>query len=224
MRPVPVSVPAEGGELTYPEFVSDSFPGTFTGGPTPVFAFVPWSSGTEPTWTIDRRGRQAKVPPAFPEIRGGALSPDGRYVLLARGALDQRGELGIVDLTDGSIRRPLYTDDVLTTRSSDHAVWSPDSRHVVVDTTRGPVTLDLFAGPERRPPDEENRAIPADVCDRFSADDPTVLMAGWLDADTLLGVGRPGRAAAAASTCSSVTSVGPSGRAAQPGRPGSRPG
>lgn len=164
MRPAPATVPAEGASLTYPEFVSELFPGTYRGGPVPVFGFVTApQETTSRVYAIDRGGLLSAVRGTSPLSGGGVLAPDGLHLLV---------EDGIVDLAVGSLIRPMATDEVARGRTSSEGVWAPDSQHVLVDTANGPAVLDLFANVVVAP----------------AAEDRTVLPAGWRDAATLLGV------------------------------------
>lgn len=164
MRPAPPTVPAEGASLTYPEFVSELFPGAYRGGLVPLFGFVTAPQETTSwVYAIDRGGLLSVVPGASPLVGGGALAPDGLHLLV---------EDGIVDLTDGSLIRPIANDEVIRARTGSGGVWAPDSQHVLVDTVDGPAVLDLFANVAVAP----------------FAEDRAVLPAGWRDATTLLGV------------------------------------
>lgn len=175
---VPAAVPSQGGTLTYPEVVSDLAVGFHPVSDQPVFGLV----GTVPEeqWSlagavvIERRGLLVTLgtSPARGDqvVLSGdgtvpALAPDGRRVLT---------EEGIVDLTDGSLTRPMAGDPVIRARVGSRSVWSPDSRHVLIDTADGPAVLDAYANAVLTP----------------TASDRGVTAAGWRAAGTLLGVRR----------------------------------
>jgi hypothetical protein len=175
----PATVPAKGGALTYPEVVSDLSLQYRQVGEEPVFGLV----GTVPDGpstldgavAVERRGVLATLgtSPARGDqvVLSGdgsvpALAPDGHRVLT--------GE-GVVDLTDGSLTRPIATDPVIRSRTGTRSVWSPDSHHVLVDTTDGAAVLDERA----------DVAMPPATADR------DVRAGGWRDDSTLIGV-RPG--------------------------------
>ena len=162
MRPATATVPADGSQVTYPELVSELFPGGYDGGP--VFGVV--TVAQDPTawpYAIDRSGLLSLVPGVSPLSEGGVLAPDGLHLLLAD---------GVVDLSDGILVRPNVSDEVIQARRGDWAVWAPDSRHVLVDTVDGPAVLDGFLNVAAAP----------------GPDDRTIRPAGWRDAGTVLGV------------------------------------
>jgi hypothetical protein len=179
VRAAPATVPSDGTSLTYPELVSDLF--TSGDPPTPgrVFGLVALP-GQYPQATkvgvVERSGALVGLPswstsgtgidPSFLGDPGGALAPDGVHLLIGD---------GIVDLTDGSLARPLLVEGVSQVAVGSRAVWSPDSQHVALGTLAGPSVLD------RR----------ADVVLRPAQGDADVLIAGWRDDDTLLGLRGP---------------------------------
>lgn len=164
MRPAPATEPADGSSGTYPEYVSELFPGGYRDASGPVFGFVGAPQETT-TWTyaIDRNGLLNLVRGVSPLSDGGVLAPDGLHLLV---------DEGVVDLSDGVLVRPNVTDEVITARTGDRAVWAPDSRHVLVDTVDGPAVLDRLVNVTTAP----------------GPDDHTIRPAGWRDASTVLGV------------------------------------
>ncbi len=179
VRDAPPTVPADGSSLTYPELVSDLFTSRDPAAPGPVFGLValpPADNQGSSTGVIDRSGALTGLP-RWPapgstvdlnsfEEPGGVLAPDGVHLLVRD---------GIVDLTDGSLTRPLLIEGVSQTTVGDRAVWSPDSEHVAFGTSKGPSALDRFA----------------DVVLEPAAGDANVLLAGWRDSATVLGLRSP---------------------------------
>lgn len=164
MRPAAPTQPAEGVTSTYPQFVSDLFPGRFETGAAPVLGFVAVAGeGPTETFVVDRHGVLAAVPGVSPASQGGVLAPDGHHLLTPE---------GIADLRDGSVVRPMRSDPETEGHSWTGGVWSPDSTHLLVGTVDGPTVIDPFANSVWAPED----------------DDSAVLPAGWLDASTVMGV------------------------------------
>jgi hypothetical protein len=186
VRAAPVSVPSDGTSLTYPQLVSDLFTGRDHAAPGPVFGLValpPVDHQGSTTGVIDRSGALTGLP-RWPtpgttadldslEDPGGALAPDGIHLLIRE---------GIVDLTDGTLTRPLLVDGVSQVAIGSRAVWSPDSRHVALGTFEGPFVLDHFA----------------DVVLGPAPGDRGVMLAGWRDDATVLGLRSPSTTAGAA--------------------------
>lgn len=183
---IPAAVPAEGGTLTYPQVVSDMSADVRRTGDEPVFGLVA-TQPTEPqssdSLVIERQGSLTSLgtgPAAGDHIvlsAGGTappLAPDGKRALTDLGNTDPAdgSVIGIIDLTNGVVTRPISTDPVIRSLTGSRGVWSPDSRHVLVSTTDGPAVLDAFAVTvlSPAPGDQEVRA------------------AGWRDGSTLLGV------------------------------------
>ena len=178
VRDTPSTVPSNGSLLTYPELVSDLFTSSDPADPGPVFGLVDLP-GTYPqgraVGVIDRSGALTALPSwarsADVDLEsiggpGSALGPDGTHLLTPD---------GIVDLTDGTLTRLLLVEGVSQVAAGSRAVWSPDSQHVALGTLEGPSVLDRFA----------------DVVLEPAAGDAGVLMAGWRDDDTLLGLRSP---------------------------------
>ncbi|WP_392544985.1 hypothetical protein [Oryzobacter telluris] len=166
MRPAQAALPAEGAPVSYPEFVSELFVGAYRDGTVPVFGVVDvpaWGEGPPDRYVIDRAGLLAQVRGTNLLSTGGALAPDGRHLFT--------GE-GVGDLADGTVVRPISTDATVLARTDTRVAWSPDSRHVLVDTTGGPAVLDTRT----------------DVVLRPGPGDATVRAAGWRDTSTVLGL------------------------------------
>ena len=175
LGPVPTSLPAGTGRLTYPEYVSDLMPGNYQAGAGAVFGVVtdvPSGIGQgETVYVIDRSGLLAKLPHWSWAKTGNVLTPDGVGVALAPDGQTLLTQEGVVDFSDGSVTAVGAGFD-LSWRTASRGVWSPDSRHVLVDGGAGPVVLDRDAF----------------AMDEATAGTDRVLPAGWLDNDTLLGV------------------------------------
>lgn len=168
VRQGPSTLPADGSTLTYPQFVSEIFPGRYAAGPQPVFGYVmTLDPSSTRTFVIHRSGLLSAVPGAFPVAFEGTLAPDGLHVLTAD---------GVADLSDGSLIRPNAADPLI---GGDNDLgtdgrWSPDSQHVAITTENGPAVIDLRANMTTPPLDDE--------------DDDLIAVAGWRDAETLVGV------------------------------------
>ena len=171
----PTTVPSDGSSLTYPQLVSNLFTRSELADPGPVFGLVRLP-GTSPqpssTGVIERSGALTGLPPWSRSLNvdlrslgdpGTALAPDGAHLLTPD---------GIVDLTDGTLTRPVVLEGVAQQTSGSRAVWSPDSQHVATGTLQGPSVLDRFDDVVLRP-------LPGDA---------GVMIAGWRDNRTLLGV------------------------------------
>ena len=179
VRSAAPAVPSEGGTLTYPELVTDLFTGSRTAGPQPVFGLVAlpgeYNQPSAPG-VVERTGALVSLPRWSTSStgvyssslgnRGAALAPDGRHLLIPD---------GILDLTDGSIVHALRVEGVSQISIDGYSSWSPDSQHVAVNTHQGPAVLDRFA----------------DVALEPAATDTDVLIAGWRDDTTALGVRSP---------------------------------
>ena len=181
VRDRPATMPSDGTSLTYPRLVSDLFTEGDAAEPGPVFGLValpPLDHRGSHTGVIDRSGVLSGLPRWSGstttidldslEDPGGALAPDGVHLLIRD---------GIVDLTDGSLTRPLMVEGVSQVALDGRAVWSPDSRHIAVGTLQGPLVLDSFADVVT-----QRRRAPGDT---------NVLLAGWLDNATVVGVRTP---------------------------------
>lgn len=176
VRDAPATVPSDGTSLTYPELVSDLFTSGDPAALGPVFGLValpPADHEGSTTGVIDRSGALTGLP-RWPspgttvdldsfEHPGGALAPDGVHLLIRD---------GILDLTDGTLTRPLHVEGVSQAAVGSRADWSPDSRHVAMGTFQGPSVLDHFA----------------DVVLEPAPGDNGVVLAGWRDDTTLLGL------------------------------------
>ncbi len=175
LGPVPTALPAGTGPLAYPEYVSDLMPGNYQAGDGAVFGVVtdvPSGIGQgETVYVIDRGGLLAKLPHWSWAKTGNILTPDGVGVALAPDGQTLLTQEGVLDFTDGSVTAGQAGFD-LSWRTASRGVWSPDSRHVLVDAGAGPVVLDRDAL----------------VTDEATAGTDRVLPAGWLDSGTLLGV------------------------------------
>ncbi len=178
VRQAPPTAPSNGTSVTYPELVSDLFTSGDPVDPGPVFGLVDLP-GTYPqgrtVGVIDRSGaltglpswsRSADVDLESIGDPGSALAPDGTHLLTPD---------GIVDLTDGTLTRLLLVEGVSQVAAAGRAVWSPDSQHVALGTLEGPSVLDRFA----------------DVVLEPATGDAGVLIAGWRDDDTMLGLRSP---------------------------------
>lgn len=175
----PATVPSEGTSPTYPRLVSDLFTTRANPDPGPVFGLValpPDEHQGSRTGVIHRGGALTALPrwtgPAatvdldtLADARG-VLAPDGVHLLISD---------GIVDLTDGSVTRPLMVEGVSQVSIGSRAAWSPDSRHVAMSGFAGPSVLDRFA----------------DVVLEPAAGDRAVVLAGWRDDATVLGLRSP---------------------------------
>ncbi|HOB80214.1 MAG TPA: hypothetical protein PLO87_12910 [Ornithinibacter sp.] len=164
MRTPVLAPPADGEGPPYPQFVSALAPGSFRGGPSPVFALVA-AVGDAPveTYVVTRAGLLDAVHGTSPAARSGVLAPDGHHLLTSE---------GIVDLRDGSLVQPMRGEPDPGGPVLSDGRWSPDSQLVLLDTADGPTVLDAFANPLWV----------------TATDDTAVLPAGWLDAATALGV------------------------------------
>ena len=167
-------MPAVGGTAHLPRVVSDLFPGNSRRGTARSSASSPTCRATsarvETVYVIDRSGLLAKLPHWSWATTGNILTPDGVGVALAPDGQTLLTQEGVVDFSDGSVTGQAGID--LSWRTASRGVWSPDSRHVLVDAGAGPVVLDRDAF----------------VTDEATAGTDRVLPAGWLDSDTLLGV------------------------------------
>lgn len=175
MRTAPVAVPADGATMTYPELVSELFPGQAPPGAGPVFGLVAVpveGPGPPETFVIDRSGLLTKPPSWTRSAIGVTLDPEGDGVVLAPDGRTGFVPEGVVDLTTGSLARLMAADRVAQAPTGFRGVWSPDSRHLLIPTVDGAAVLDRFANVVTTP----------------AADDPAVVPAGWRDATTLLGV------------------------------------
>lgn len=179
VRDAPETVPSDGTSLTYPELVSDLFTSGDTADPGAVFGLValpPADHEASSTGVIDRSGALTGLPRWSGgttavdlnsiEDPGSVLAPDGTHLLVRE---------GIVDLTDGSLTRPLMVEGVPQVTIGSRGVWSPDSEHVALGTFDGPLVLDRFA----------------DVVLEPGPGDSSVMVAGWRDDHTMLGVRNP---------------------------------
>lgn len=182
VRAAPATVPSNGTSLTYPELVSDLFTMGTRADPGPVFALValpPLEHQGSHTGVIHRSGALTGLPRWSGSTTtvdldtlddpGRTLAPDGLHVLTPE---------GILDLGDGSLTRPLVVEGVRQLVVGSRAVWSPDSQHVAVATAAGPLVLDRFA----------------DVVLQPAEGDAGVMLAGWRDDGTLLGLRSPSAA------------------------------
>ena len=183
---LPATAPATGGPLTYPQVVSDMFPGFRQTGDEPLFGLVataPRQPQSPDSLVIKRHGFLTSL--GTGPARGDRLvlsndgtapplAPDGKRVLTDLGNTDPAdgSAVGILDVTNGVVTRPISTDPVIESLTSSRGVWGPDSAHVLVATADGPAVLDAQAlvvlSPA--PGDQEVRA------------------AGWRDDTTVLGV------------------------------------
>jgi hypothetical protein len=182
---IPTAVPAVGGALTYPVVVSDMFPKFLPVGDDAIFglvATVPAASESADSLVIERAGVLANL--GTGPARGDrivlssngtapALAPDGRRVLVVDADVDpvDGSDFLIINLGTGARARPSGTDPIRALPGS-RGVWSPDSRHVLVDTLTGPVVLDASADPVLAP----------------ALGDGTVRAAGWRDDETVIAV------------------------------------
>jgi hypothetical protein len=179
VRAAPETVPSDGTSLTYPELVSDLFTSSDRAGSGPVFGLVALPGDYPQATTIgvvERSGALVGLPSWSSSGTGldlsslddprAVLAPDGRHALI---------QGGVLDLTDGSLARLLVTEGVQQAIIRGRSAWSPDSRHVAVSTPDGPAVLDDFA----------------DVVLQPASGDAAVLVAGWRDDDTLLGLRSP---------------------------------
>jgi hypothetical protein len=179
VRSAPPPVPAQGSSLTYPELVSNLFTGSDRAGSGPVFGLVAlpgqYPQATE-IGVVERSGALVGLPSWSASATGldlsslgehrAALAPDGRHALV---------QGGILDLSDGSVARLLMAEGVAQTVIQGRTAWSPDSQHVAVTTPDGVAVLNGFA----------------DVELEAAAGDGAVLLAGWRDDATVLGVRSP---------------------------------
>jgi len=168
MRPGPETLPADGSGLTYPQFVTELFPGSYSAGSVPVFGTVHLPEGASMrTYVIERNGLLSLVPGPSPLATEGTLAPDGRHVLTPE---------GVVDLRDATLARPNAADPLI---GGDNVIesdgrWSPDSQHVSIPTDWGPAVVDLRANLTTQP--------------LGGKDDDLIAVAGWRDDQTLVGV------------------------------------
>ena len=139
MRPGQGTLPADGSGPTYPEFVSELFPGSYAAGSAPVLGTVDLPEGaSRRTYVIERNGLLGLVPGPSPLATAGTLAPDGHHLLT---------DEGVVDLRDSTLSRPSAADPLI---GGDAVIetdgrWSPDSQHVSIPTDRGPAVIDLRA-------------------------------------------------------------------------------
>jgi hypothetical protein len=178
LRDLPTAVPAKDGSLTYPEVVSDLSLEFLPVGNDPIFGLVataPTASESADSLVITRAGGLANLGtgPAHGDHivlsstgTAPALAPDGRRALVVDGSAT-----GIIDLGTGARARASETDPIPVNPGS-RGVWSPDSRHVLLDTLAGPVVLDARADPV---------LVPA-------LGDGATRAAGWRDAETVIAV------------------------------------
>jgi hypothetical protein len=183
---LPATAPATGEPFTYPQVVSDLFPGFRQTSDEPLFGLVataPTESESPDSLVIERHGFLTSL--GTGPARGDRLvlsndgtapplAPDGKRVLTDLGNTDDAdgSAVGVVDVTNGVVARPISTDPVIESLTSSRGVWGPDSAHVLVATAYGPAVLDAQAVVvlSPAPGDQEVRA------------------AGWRDETTLLGV------------------------------------
>lgn len=176
VRATPATVPADGSAATYPQLVSDLFTRDDAAAPGPVFGLValPSVEGTGSDLGVLDRGGALTAPPRWSASTAtvdlhslgnpvGALAPDGVQLLVRD---------GILDMTDGSLARPLMVEGVSQVAIGSRAVWSPSSEYVAFGGIDGPTVID------RR----------ADVVLAPAGGDTGVLVAGWRDDTTLLGL------------------------------------
>jgi hypothetical protein len=182
---LPSTAPAQGGTLTYPQVVSDMFTQVRQVGDEPLFGLVttlPTASSSSDSLVIERQGSLSSLgttPAAGNHVvlsaDGAAppIAPDGRRALTDLGnGLGDGSAIGSIDLTDGTVARPIAADPVIESVISSRGVWSPDSQHVLVATADGPAVLDRFVDPVLAPADGDRE----------------VRAGGWRDDSTLLGV------------------------------------
>ncbi len=183
MRAVPTAVPAEGPGATYPTQVSALFPGSYHAGGGPVFGVVRVGAdddGANPyaspgaLYVIDRDGLLATLPNWVGITSGVTTDPGDADPSVAPDGLRMLSQDGIVDVRDGSTVVPPWSDDVMAAGLGTRGTWSPDSRLVAVPTSSGAAVLDPARLRVLDP-------VPGDA---------TVLVAGWRDDTTLLGLRR----------------------------------
>ncbi len=186
VRATPATVPADGSAATYPQLVSDLFTRDDAAAPGPVFGLValPSETGTGSDLGVIDRGGSLTAPPRWSASTAtvdvhslgnpvGALAPDGVHLLVRD---------GILDLTDGSLARPLMVEAVSQLVIGSRAVWSPSSGYVAFDGVDGPTVIDRRADVVLAP-------VPGDA---------GVMTAGWRDDTTLLGLRTPSGTAGSA--------------------------
>ena len=182
VRGVPTAMPAEGPGARYPTQVSGLFPGSFHAGDGPLFGVVRIGAGdggapdagTGSLFVIDRRGLLATLPNWRGVTSGNTTNPGDAGPSVAPDGLQMVTQDGIVDVEEGSTYIPPWADDVMASGLGSRGTWSPDSRRVAVPTTSGAAVLDT-GGPRVLDP------VPGDA---------EVLVAGWRDDTTLLGLRR----------------------------------